>query len=198
MAAASASASRPTPSMKLEVRRHCRRSPSTKSPGAAVTPPLVRDLALGVEDRDPEPAVVAGVAGRPDHAADALRREVEAAGGARRMRRDLPRRRVRGRLDPGRGDVRVDPRQHPAKPGVRGGAMLGEGVAQRQPPAVGGLDAAGDADAVGGEPRQVDRPVAPRAASTAAAAPPRRSGIARARSALMPAASIQAKMSRPR
>ena len=75
--------------------------------------------------------------------------------------------------------------------------MLGEAVAQRQPRAVGGLDPAGDADAVGGEPREIDRPLAESCIDGCRRAAAR-SGIARARSALIPAASIQAKMSRPR
>ena len=121
---------------------------------------VVHDLALGVEHRHAQPPVVAGIPGRPDHRADALGREVEAARPALGMRRDLPGRRVLRCGDAGRGDMRVDPRQHAVQPRVGGRAIAGEAIAQREAHAVRALDAAGDADASGRQPREIDGPLA--------------------------------------
>ena len=87
---ASASASRPTPSMKVELRRRRNGRPSAKRPGHRRDAAAVRDLAVAVERRQPQPASSRGGSrwprprsGCPRRARSSTARRAARCGGAR-------------------------------------------------------------------------------------------------------------------
>ena len=72
-------ASRPTPSMKLELRKCWKRWPEHVEPGSRCDPTALADLAAVVEDRHVQPGVATAVSGGPDDGPDAAGPQVEAA-----------------------------------------------------------------------------------------------------------------------
>ena len=149
-------ASRPTPSMKFELRRCWKRWPRTYRPGDRRDAPVVADLARGVEDGQREPRVAAPVPGGPDDGGDAPRPQVEvvgrAAGDDRTGRYGVEH--LRGQ--PGGVDVRVDAGEELAPALVDGGDGRREVAGEADVGPVDADEAPGQLDAGGLERGQVE------------------------------------------